>query len=65
MSVGDRTRLAEQARQRIEAQAHGLHDLELRTITVPESGNEGTGCSPPSTARWRTSRAPGWPASSR
>jgi hypothetical protein len=42
MSIGDRTRLAEAARQRIEAQAHGLHDLELRTITVPESGNEGT-----------------------
>jgi hypothetical protein len=41
MSVGDRTRLAEAARQRIEAQAHGLHDLELRTITVPESGSEG------------------------
>jgi hypothetical protein len=42
MTVGERTRLAEQARQRIEAQAHGLHDLELRTITVPEAGSEGT-----------------------
>ena len=42
MSVGDRTRLAEQARQRIEQEAHGLHDLELRTVTVPESGSEGT-----------------------
>jgi hypothetical protein len=41
MSIGERTRLAEQARQRIEAQAHGLHDLELRTITVPEGGSEG------------------------
>ena len=42
MSVGDRARLTEQARQRIEAQAHGLHDLELRTIIVPEAGSEGT-----------------------
>ena len=42
MSVGDRARLADAARQRIEQQAHGLHDLELRTITVPEGGSEGT-----------------------
>jgi hypothetical protein len=42
MTVGDRAGLAEAARQRIEAQAHGLHDLELRTITVPEGGSEGT-----------------------
>jgi len=42
MSVGERTKLAEAARQRIEQQAHGAHDLELRTITVPESGSEGT-----------------------
>jgi hypothetical protein len=42
MSVGERARLAELARQRIEQQAHGQHDLELRTITVPESGSEGT-----------------------
>jgi hypothetical protein len=42
MSVGDRTKLAQAARERIEAQAQGLHDLELRTITVPESGSEGT-----------------------
>jgi hypothetical protein len=42
MSVGDRAKLADAARQRIEAQAHGLHDLELRTITVPEGGSEGT-----------------------
>jgi hypothetical protein len=41
MSVGDRTRLAEAARQKIEAQVHGVHDLELRTITVPEAGSEG------------------------
>ena len=41
MSIGDRTKLAEAARQKIEAQAHGLHDLELRTITVPEGGSEG------------------------
>ncbi len=42
MSVADRARLAEQARRRIEQEAHGLHDLELRTITVPEGGSEGT-----------------------
>jgi hypothetical protein len=42
MSVADRTRLADAARARIEAQARDIHDLELRTITVPESGSEGT-----------------------
>src|ERR1700683_3029367 len=41
MSIGDRSKLAEAARQRIEAQAHGLHDLELRTIADPEGGSEG------------------------
>src|SRR5271156_5949055 len=42
MQVGDRTRLADAARQSIEAQASHLPDLELRTITVPEIGNAGT-----------------------
>ena len=42
MSVGNRAQLAELARQRIMQQAHRLHDLELRTITVPEGGSEGT-----------------------
>ncbi|MDR3532856.1 MAG: hypothetical protein P4L90_20160 [Rhodopila sp.] len=42
MQVGDRARLADAARQSIEAQASHLSDLELRTITVPESGNAGT-----------------------
>jgi hypothetical protein len=42
MQVGDRAHLAEVARQSIEAQAARLPDLELRTITVPESGNAGT-----------------------
>jgi hypothetical protein len=42
MQVGDRAHLAEVARQSIEAQAAHLSDLELRTITVPESGNAGT-----------------------
>ncbi len=42
MQVGDRAHLAEIARQSIEAQAARLPDLELRTITVPESGNAGT-----------------------
>jgi hypothetical protein len=42
MQVGDRTRLADAARQSIGAQAARLPDLELRTITVPEGGNAGT-----------------------
>jgi uncharacterized membrane protein len=42
MQVGDRALLANAARQSIEAQAAHLPDLELRTITVPESGNAGT-----------------------
>ena len=42
MQVGDRARLAEQPRAGIEAQAAGLPDLELRTVTVPEAGTEGT-----------------------
>ena len=42
MQVGDRTRLAEQARAAIAAQAAKLPDLELRTITVPEHGDAGT-----------------------
>ncbi len=42
MQVGDRARLAEAARQSIEAQAGRATDLELRTITLPEGGNAGT-----------------------
>jgi hypothetical protein len=42
MTIGDRARLADLARQRIEQEAHGLHDLELRTVTVPEGGADGT-----------------------
>ena len=42
MEVGERTKLAQAARARIEEQAAGLPDLELRTVTVPESGAEGT-----------------------
>ncbi|PPQ38486.1 hypothetical protein [Rhodopila globiformis] len=42
MQVGDRARQAEAARQAIEAQAARLRDLDLRTITVPESGSNGT-----------------------
>jgi hypothetical protein len=42
MQVGDRAHLADVARQSIEAQAAHLSDLDLRTITVPESGNAGT-----------------------
>ena len=42
MGVGARADLTEQARARIEAEAHDLHDVELRTIAVPESGSEGT-----------------------
>ncbi|HVZ07774.1 hypothetical protein [Rhodopila sp.] len=42
MQVGDRAALASRARQAIEADAGKLHDLELRTVTVPEGGNAGT-----------------------
>jgi hypothetical protein len=42
MQVGERTRLAEAARATISQQAAKLPDLELRTVTVPESGDSGT-----------------------
>ena len=42
MQVGERARLAEAARATLEAAGGKLPDLELRTITVPESGDAGT-----------------------
>jgi hypothetical protein len=42
MQIGERARLAEAARAKISQQATKLPDLELRTITVPESGDSGT-----------------------
>lgn len=42
MQVGERARLAEAARAAISQQAARLPDLELRTVTVPESGDAGT-----------------------
>ncbi|HTI81529.1 MAG TPA: hypothetical protein VL614_13860, partial [Acetobacteraceae bacterium] len=42
MQIGDRARLADVARSAIQQQAGKLHDLELRTVTVPESGDSGT-----------------------
>ena len=42
MQVGNRLALADAARQSVEAQARKLPDLELRTVTVPESGASGT-----------------------
>ncbi len=42
MQVGERTRLAEAARTALSQQAAKLPDLELRTVTVPESGDAGT-----------------------
>jgi hypothetical protein len=42
MQVGDRSGLAEAARQSVETQAAHMSDLELRTVTIPESGNAGT-----------------------
>ena len=41
MQVGERARLAEAARATISQQAAKLPDLELRTVTVPESGDSG------------------------
>jgi uncharacterized membrane protein len=42
MQIGDRARLAEATAAAIQAQASKMHDLELRTITVPEHGDSGT-----------------------
>lgn len=42
MQIGNRTALADAARRAIEAQAAKLPGLDLRTITVPESGDDGT-----------------------
>jgi hypothetical protein len=42
MQVGERARLAEAARAAISQQAAKQADLELRTVTVPESGDSGT-----------------------
>jgi hypothetical protein len=42
MSVGDRAKLAETARAAIVEQAARLPDLELRVLTVPERGDNGT-----------------------
>jgi hypothetical protein len=42
MQVGERARLAEAARAAISQEAAKLPDLELRTVTVPESGDSGT-----------------------
>ncbi len=42
MQIGDRARLAEAARAAITQQAAKLPGLELRTVTVPESGDTGT-----------------------
>jgi uncharacterized membrane protein len=42
MDVANRAALAEAARARLEAEARGLPDLELRVITVPEQGSQGT-----------------------
>jgi uncharacterized membrane protein len=42
MQTGGRAAMAAAAQARIEAEARDLPDLELRTVTVPEQGNEGT-----------------------
>ncbi len=42
MHVGDRARLADAARRAIEAEAARLPDLQLRTVVVPEGGDDGT-----------------------
>ncbi|HJS84994.1 MAG TPA: hypothetical protein VJ779_06005 [Acetobacteraceae bacterium] len=42
MGIGERARLADAARQSIEAQAGRAGDLQLRTVAVPESGTGGT-----------------------
>jgi hypothetical protein len=42
MQVNGRTALAEAARTAIRDQARQFHDLDLRTVTVPEKGDAGT-----------------------
>ncbi|MEI7713016.1 MAG: hypothetical protein WCI94_16385, partial [Rhodospirillales bacterium] len=42
MTVGDRAQLAETARAAIQEQASHQKDLELRVLTVPEHGDNGT-----------------------
>ncbi|KAA5613138.1 hypothetical protein [Rhodovastum atsumiense] len=42
MGIGERARLAEAARLRLEEQARRDSGLELRSIVVPEAGTEGT-----------------------
>ncbi len=42
MQVGERARMADLARRKIEGEARDIRDLELRTVTVPEGGNQGT-----------------------
>src|SRR5690348_14683314 len=42
MQIGERARLAEEARAGIAQQAAKLPGLELRTVTVPEGGDAGT-----------------------
>ena len=42
MGVGERARLAEAARARLEARARALPGLELRSVIVPEAGSDGT-----------------------
>src|SRR3954462_5208623 len=40
--IGNRAAQIEAARQAIEARAERLPELELRTVEVPEGGNQGT-----------------------
>ena len=42
MQVGDRTRLAAEAARSVRVQAAKLPDLELRSVIVPEHGQDGT-----------------------
>ncbi|MGE0221758.1 MAG: hypothetical protein AB7S57_00755 [Acetobacteraceae bacterium] len=42
MRIGDRARLADAARAALAEQAGRHRDLDLRVVTVPESGNAGT-----------------------
>ncbi len=42
MQVGNRAVLAQRAAQAVQAQAARMPGLELRTVTVPESGHDGT-----------------------
>ena len=65
MQVGTRTGLADHALVELKAEAARLPGLELRSVTVPESGRDGTLPGPGWSSATTTRRAPHWRISRR